>query len=345
MIPGRKRSKQLNIGAPDGFTPCRPEVKRLVECSMASVTGEGVFAIISTWNDADIIRENIQNCFREGVDAVFVLDNASQDDSVSVAKAAGARSVQVYQTEFYDDDLRIRLENEIAERIAKEHGDCWIVSLDADEFIHGLKGDTLADVLRSLPLEYRTVGSYCVDLYPESRESHVPGVHPGISMPHGILRKGVFCSRSHWKHSAIRYMNGVFDLSQTRGNHHPATQTAQIIFEPAFDLPILHAPFRNYDHMRWRLSQLCDPSLGVSGIARSAGDDEVTGSMGARRRWQSLENVYAQRWDQVEIPHCHILYGRPVTGVCLYPWKKFYPGLDLCSSSGSTLTILDPPTT
>jgi hypothetical protein len=344
MVPGRKHSRQLNSGAPDGFVHCKPDVKRLVECSMDYSGLDKVFAIISTWNDSDIIAENVQNCLREGVDGVYILDNASSDDSVVVAMSAGACFSHIYSTEFYDDDLRIRLENEIAERIVKENGDCWIVSLDADEFIHGLKGDTLAETLRSLPLDYRTVGSYCVDLYPESKEAHVPGVHPGISMPRGSLRKGVFCSRSHWKHSAIRYSNGVFDLAQIRGNHFPASKGKCQIFEPAFDLPMLHAPFRNYGHMRWRLSQLCDPSVGVNGVARSAGDDEVTGSMGASKRWQSLENVYAQRWDQVEIPHCHMLYGRPVTGVCLYPWKKFYQGLDLCNSSGSTLTILDPPT-
>lgn len=328
VIPCVRRHKQLNGGAPLGWRMKKVETLR----SPALNQGKNfrLIGIISTWNDADIVVANVKNCFRQGFDKVLILDNMSSDGSVSVSRSAGARIAEVYKTQFYDDDLRILKENEIARReVESTDGAIWIVSLDADEFVHGSEGRTVKDSLGLVPDGARTVGSIAFDLYPESKNQYVIGEHPAKCIERGILRRGTFCSKYHWKHVAISYQGGVFDIAQTRGNHSPAAvRSIGTVFEPEFSLPIIHCPFRRYDESKSRLQKLCGKSASLGNLSRSAGDDQVTGGLGAIKRWKCLEDIYAGRWDQVEIPHCKMLFGRQVKGICLYPWRNTFP--DLC---------------
>jgi len=326
-FPGKDHNKKLNGGAPAGWVIKTPKIlQHELTSSPVSLVG-----IISTWFDGDIIEANVKNCFKQGFDRVLMLDNASHDKSVSRAVACGAQVGEVYETAFYDDDLRIAKENDIARQVAESSpNDVWVVSLDADEFVHGFGSLTVKESLCSLPQQVRTIGSYAVDLYPESPDAYKDGEHPGLCMPSGCFRKGIFCPATHWKHVAIRYSGGVFDIAQTRGNHVtavPSSRPAPV--ESCFSLPILHAPFRRYEDSRARLKRLCGKDKSLGNKPRSAGDDQVTGNMGAIKRWNCLEDVYAGRWDRVEIPHCRMLYGRDVTGICLYPWKNFFKDLTL----------------
>jgi hypothetical protein len=326
-VPGKDRHKKLNGGSPLGWVIKTPKIiQHELTSSPASLVG-----IISTWFDSDIIEANVKNCFKQGFDRVLILDNASHDKSVSRAVACGAQVGEVYETAFYDDDLRIAKENDIAKTaVESSSGDLWVVSLDADEFLHGFGGLTVKESLCSLPQQVRIIGSHAVDLYPESPDAYKIGEHPGICMPNGCLRKGVFCPNLHWKHVAIRYSNGLFDIAQTRGNHIPSvSKVSHAPSESCFSLPIIHAPFRRYEDSRARLKRLCGKDKSLGNKPRSAGDDQVTGNMGAIKRWNCLEDVYAGRWDRVEIPHCRMLYGREVTGICLYPWKNFFKDLTL----------------
>ena len=326
-VPGKDRNKKLNGGAPVGWVIKTPKtlVHELTEFPASLV------AIISTWFDGDIIEANVSNCFKQGFDRVLILDNASGDESVSRAVACGAEVGEIYETAVYDDDLRIAKENGLARQsVEGSAGDVWVVSLDADEFLHGFNGMTVKESLHSLPQQVQTIGSYAVDLYPESPDAYRIGEHPGTCMPSGCFRKGIFCPQTHWKHVAIRYSNGEFKIAQTRGNHItsvPSSSPAPV--ESCFSLPILHAPFRRYEDSKARLKRLCGKDKSLGNKPRSAGDDQVTGNMGAIKRWNCLEDVYAGRWDRVEIPHCRMLYGREVTGICLYPWKNFFQDLNL----------------
>lgn len=329
MIPGLLSHKKLNGGAPHQWKIVSPSLSK-DPCDLNSKIE--VIAIISTWFDADIIDANVINCFRQGCSRVLLLDNDSPDESVAIAVSAGAEVAEVYSTEFYDDDLRIQKENEIAREVMKVSGGSpmWILSLDADEFIHGHNGMTVAETLSLIPRTIRTVGSHAFDLYPTQKDQYVIGEHPGKHFHSGCLRIGTFCQKNHWKHAAIRY-DGLFDIAQTRGNHSPAVAHRSLnISEPeSVSLPILHAPFRRYDDSKRRLEALCGKNKSLQGKSRAFGDDQVTGNMGATKRWRSLEDVYEGRWDRVEIPHCKMLYGRQVTGISLYPWRDRFKGIDL----------------
>ena len=329
MIPGVHSHRKLNGGAPPEWKITSPSLSRDV-CSEKNAID--VVAIISTWFDADIIYANVRNCFLQGCSRVLLLDNDSPDESVKIAVSAGAEVAEVYSTEFYDDDLRIYRENEIARNVVKASSGkpTWILSLDADEFIHGHNGMTVAETLSLIPRSIRTVGSHAFDLYPTRKNPYVIGDHPAKHFESGCLRIGTFCEKNHWKHAAIQYEE-VFDIAQTRGNHSPAVPNKSVkLLEPeSLSLPILHAPFRRYEDSKRRLQALCGKNNLLQGKSRAYGDDQVTGNMGATKRWQSLEDVYAGRWDKVEIPHCKMLYGRQVTGVSLYPWRDRFKGIQL----------------
>lgn len=333
MKPGLKRSLELNRGAPDGWTPRN--------CSMVpSVyrddddTPPHLFAIISTWFDADIIEATVANCFAQGCERVYLLDNASPDDTVERAKKAGAVLAKSYKTEYYDEDLRIRLQNDIVRRVteATKAPDLWWFVLDADEFPGTPDGRPVREALRGLDHSFRTVGCDCIDLYPLSDDQYVPGTHPAECMTHGAWRRGgvrVWCQCSHWKHCTIRYLDGVYDFAHTRGNHTfavpPGSKLA--LHEPNCDLTFFHAPIRRKEDAYRRLEALC-------GSGRSKWDDEAINSNGAIKRWRCLDAVYSQRWSEVEVPHSQV-YGRDLKGIALYPWRKLLARPSEASPSAS----------
>lgn len=327
-MPGFARSRELNSGAPAGWKQCMP-----VTVGNPLVTEGppiGWSAVISTWNDADIVGANIRNCFDNGCSEVVILDNASDDFSVREAEFAGAVIGEVYETEFYDDDLRIRKQNLLVQsRVEKQASpDHWWAFLDADEFVVGRGGEPLIDTLQSVWSGCRTIGTNVVDLFPTDRE-YVRGDHPATCFDFGVRKKegrGVYCAEGHYKHVLLRYSGGRYDIAQTRGNHCPAVSGNTDLFEPAITLPMFHAPFRRKEDTFARLKKLCTKDRSLGGRHRSAGDDQVTGNNGAIKRWQSLEHVYAGRWDEVEIAHSQ-LYGRAVKGIALYPWRTIFPEL------------------
>jgi len=327
-IPGTKHSVALNSGSPKGWVKSTAVA---LAAAMQAPTDAPVYAIISTWFEADIIEASVKHCFANGCSRVLLLDNKSPDDTVAVAVAAGAEIGEIYETQFYDDDLRILKQNEIAKRLVAESGasDVWVVSLDADEFLTGLDGEPFATTLRRLPPGIRTAGSSCVDLYPTSPEQYVRGRHPATCMDSGVFRFArVFCHCKHWKHVPLRYTDGVFDIAQHRGNHWCAARDAGVaVAELAgLDMRLIHAPIRNRVDAEARLLALCgkDPKLG--GLRRCSGDDDVTGSNGGIKKWRSLDHIYHHRWNLVEYPHSQV-FGRSVVGIELYPWAVIYPEL------------------
>ncbi len=324
MNRGMIRSKQLNSGAPDSWS------RSLIQTSEKRITDarEVVLnAVISTWNDADIIGASVRNCFEQGCSRVFILDNASIDGSVAEAVKAGADAGEVYSTDVYDDDLRIRKQNKIIKDITEDQRshEMWWMALDADEFPCG-KGQTIVELVSKMDRQIRTVGSDAIDLYPTEGCLYEIGKHPAACFNYGINRRetaGVYCVRGHYKHVLFRLDDGVFDIAQTRGNHTLASRDKKPIFESRESMTLFHSPYRRYEETSARLKLLCG---GNSSTRRSKIDDHVTGDNGSIKRLKTLEHVYAGEWDRVEIPHTQ-LYGRPVVGIALYSWRVLAPGL------------------
>lgn len=318
--PGRKRNQELNGGVPKGWQRKTPSIRPAPEYACDAQ----LYAIISTWFDEDIIAAAIANCFDNGCDRVYVLDNDSPDDTEQEALRSGAHQVVSYTTEYYDDDLRITLQNDIIKRITEDerHKHLWWVVLDGDEFPLAPVGVPLKRHLQTLTTNIRVVGSNFIDLYPTSETQYVRGTHPALCFTHGVWRRGGiqrYCQCGHWKHSVLRYDDGKYDIALFRGNHgvalSPDCKTQ--LLEPHDGLVYFHAPLRNRDFAERRLTTLC-------GSGRDAWDVDVTNDNGAVRRWRSLEAIYEQHWHEVELPHTQV-FGRPVTGLALYEWRKLLP--------------------
>ena len=311
MTPGLRRNKELNCGAPQSYrlSPVITVPMNLVEPHEVVL-----YATISTWYDADIIEAAVKNCFWNGCDKVFLIDNASPDNTVEVATRAGAIVAHSYETEFYDDDLRMLLQNTFCKTQVESEKlpSVWWLNLDSDEFPCGRNGEPLKKTLSTLPRFCRTLGFNFVDLYPVKDEVYCPGRHPAEVMAWGMRRYGGVCRYgsgcNHWKHSILRYDNGVFDTYQHRGCHAPSQPTTMLpIHELKETFWMFHAPFREQETTFNRLKALCSNG-------RTTLDDQVTNSQGAIKRWQSLEAVYKGAWDKVDIPHTQ-MYGRAVKGV------------------------------
>lgn len=325
---GLANHRALNGGAPKGWRAVQP-----ISIEVKNDPGPvpALYAVVSTWNDADVVHATVRNCLDQGCSRVYILDNGSQDDTKLQATLAGCANIMVYETKFYDDDLRVTLQNQIVKSVTEKEKlpDLWWMVLDADEFPTGRGGRTVLQWLTGLPQKIRVVGSDFIDLYPTDCHHHCPDEHPASCMEMGMWRRGGihrYCQCGHWKHLLVRHLNGCVDLAHNRGNH---TVTAAAggaatigeerargghgVHEPQFDVPVFHAPIRGREATFARLRLLCD-------TGRCSWDDQVTGGNGAVKRWRSLEDVYAGRWDRVEIPHTQ-MYGRPVKGVALYPWK------------------------
>lgn len=323
MLHSPDYTKKMNGGAPQGW---RPGILNYMNSPLQTEKNAAVYAIISTWNDADIIGANVRNCLSNGIDRVFILDNASEDQTVDVALNCGAELCERYETEFYDDDLRMKKQNEFIARTVQGEGkkDHWFVALDADEFVTGYDGMPYAEMLRRTPREIRVHCADAFDLYPMSPDEYQIGLHPASCMAMGMKRsmsRGAF-----WKCPAVRYFDGNCDISKSRGNHLIMCRRDRTRINAASRQTwMFHAPIRREAEARWRLEKLCGKSNEQS-LARSSADDIATGNNGAIKRWHSLDNIFSHRWDLVEYPHS-ATYGRNVTGISLYPWRRVIPEL------------------
>lgn len=328
------RGRELNTGAFDGFIRVLPTVAEATLLETPVPTA--LYAVIGTWFEADVIEATVKNCLANGFSKVFIVDNASPDDTCAVAQAAGATIAQVYKTAFYDDDYRIRLMNEAMARVTAQEKlpSLWWAFLDADEFICGPGGMRLYDYLARLPAAFNTIGVRTVDLYPSVAPYYTSGLHPADCQELALHRRAArnaFCTMGHWKHLLFRTDAGRVDFSQSRGSHlpfirpQPGTKSpVQRLHEPPPGGVLFHAPFRSKEATGKRLEALCGKRRELGGQGRNAGDDMATGGNGAIKRWRSFDNVYAQRWDQVELPHCQ-QFGKNVVGISPLPWRVLLP--------------------
>jgi hypothetical protein len=323
--PLYQRSRDLNFGSPAGFLHS-PPARQAIDPRNPSGIPITLYAVIGTWFEADIIEATVRNCFVNGCSKVFIVDNASPDDTCAVAERAGAVIARTYQTDYYDEDYRLRIMNEVMQEATErdKHPCLWWLSLDADELPCGPHGEKVIDYLATIDANVNCIGANAIDLYPTEPPYYVPGKHPADCMDKGMWRRGWHwcCATHHWKHPLLRQDNGFYGLGQGRGSHQPFRHRNHgPAIEPHSEIVMFHAPLRSKEIAVARLNALCVKKPELGGNYRSVGDDHNTGGNGAIKRWRSLEHIYAGEWDRVELPHAQA-YGRNITGISLYPWRR-----------------------
>ena len=287
-----RRAWRRLSGRPPGYAigcqanPARPEI----------VADFRFFAVLGTWMEEDVVEATVRNAFAQGVEAVYLVDNASTDATVQRAVGAGATLAESFDTEVYEEHVRILLMNAVVARVSLASGaaHAWWLWLDADEFPEGPDGTTLRQYLASLDRRFRIVGSSYFNHFPTEKPEYLPGFHPADLQPMSeffVKDRPRFCPQPHWKHPLQRFdRSGPFVMSII-GFHGANTLAATPLLEPEGGIVTHHAQYREEAFTRARLERLC-------GEQRNDYNDSI-GNTEIQKRFESLDAVYAQRWSEV----------------------------------------------
>jgi hypothetical protein len=289
-----------------GVSPAKPE----------PLESFRLFAVLGTWMEEDIVEATVRNAFAQGVEAVYLVDNASADATVERAVAAGATLAESYVTEDYDERLRILFMNAVVARVsyASKADHVWWLWMDADEFPEGPAGMTIAEYLSTLDRRFRLVGSTYYNHYPAAKPESVPGFHPVDFQPlceQFVALRQRFCDQPHWKHPLQRFDRHDSFLMAIAGFHTAtlSSSSSDALLEPEGGIVTHHVPYRQEAATRARMELLCGAP------ARNAANNALDHRTIARR-FASLDAVYAQRWEQVN----NLRGQKPFLGVHPTPW-------------------------
>lgn len=256
-----------------------------------------VFAVLGTWMEADVVEATVKNAFTQGCERVFLLDNDSPDETVSVALNAGAELAGSFSTDKHEDGKRVRLMNEIVERVSLEDGSehIWWLWLDADEFPHGPRGLTIREYLAGLDRSFRIVGSRYLNHYPAGEPGYVTGFHPLDFQPLAEELTERRCWLWHRKHQLQRFDRSGPPVVSCSGFHTASSQERPLL-EPMDPIFVHHFPYRDREFTYRRNVAL----LGLDEQAPRGRYNEVDcPAMVARSL--SLEAVYEGDWPAVTL--------------------------------------------
>jgi glycosyltransferase involved in cell wall biosynthesis len=272
------------------------------------------FAVLGTWMEEDVVEATVRNALTQGVEEVFLVDNASTDATVERALAAGATLEESFDTAVYDERVRILLMNAVVARrsLASGADHVWWLWLDADEFPEGPDGSTILDFLRTLDRRFRVVGSTYYNHFPGHEPSYIPGFHPLDFQPLSeryVALQQRFCDQPHWKHPLQRFdRHGPFLLA-IDGFHTATLRTQDPVLEPTGGLVTHHVQYREEAATRARMALLC------GGVGRNDFNDSLNHRT-IKRRFDSLDAVYDHRWPEVN----NLTGQEPMLGVHPEPW-------------------------
>jgi glycosyltransferase involved in cell wall biosynthesis len=287
------------------------------------------FAVLGTWMEQDVVEATVRNAFAQGVEELYLVDNASTDATVERARSAGATLEESFDTAVYDERVRILLMNAVVARrsLASGADHVWWLWLDADEFPEGPDGMTIAQYLGTLDRRFRVVGSTYYNHFPTEEPYYIPGFHPLDFQPMGeryVALRQRFCDQPHWKHPLQRFdRHGPFLLA-IDGFHTGTLRTQDPVLEPTGGIVTHHVQYREEAATRARMDLLC------GGVGRNDFNDSLNHRT-IKRRFDSLDAVYDGRWSEVN----NLRGDEPLLGVHPEPWlgvasgRRWYTPTDL----------------
>jgi len=273
------------------------------------------FAVIKTWMDEDIVTATAKNAFAQGVEAVYLVDNASTDATVERALAAGAVLAESYETDVFEGRIPQVLMNAVVARVSLSCRSpyVWWLYLDTDEFPEGPDHMTLSEYLAGLDRRFRVVGSTYFNHVPAGKPEYIEGFHPIDFQPlceEFRPARHPPCHDGHWKHPLQRFDRDGLFIASDEGYHSATVRTHVPLLEPIGGIRTHHFQYREEQRTRAKLEMTCGP-----GSIRTALHQSI-GNAGFAKRRKSLDAVYAQRWDDVVgLPN-----SRSRTGFTPTPW-------------------------
>jgi hypothetical protein len=301
-----------------------PLIKRRVQPEPNPVDAQPLdtfrfFAVLGTWMEEDIVEATVRNAFAQGVEAVYVVDNASTDATVDRAVSAGATLAERFETDAHEEPVRNLLMNAAVARVSlsSDARHIWWLWLDADEFPEGPDGLTIAEYLRTLDRRFRIVGSTYYNHFPSTRPSYIPGFHPIDFQPlcePFWPEKARHCVQPHWKHPLQRFDRTDRFLLAGPGFHtgtiEPlAGHPREPLLEPTGGIVTHHVQYRQESFTRARLELLCSSDRTLR--------DHAVGNTQMQKRFRSLDAIYAQDWPRVD----NLRGEPPLLGVHPQPWS------------------------
>ena len=291
----------------------------------------GLYAIVVTWMEADVIEATVANALAQGCDRVLLVDNDSPDDTVVRAEAAGGELARSFSTPQLDELLKIRVLNETVAEVS-EAGDLdhiWWLWLDADEFVHGPGGATVRELVTGLDRRFRIVGSRYFNHFPKGAPESLPGLHPLDFQPLCQEKAGNLCAAGHRKHHLQRWDRSGPAITSGLGFH--AARADVTLVELAASTFTHHFPYRLEADTRARFDALCGRD--GSGRARvDPYDQQIRHNAGTvsdmSKRYRTLDHVYAGEWSEVENLRRH---GERM-GVEPEPWAALVDPADAASA-------------
>jgi glycosyltransferase involved in cell wall biosynthesis len=251
-------------------------------------------AILCVWNEEDIIESTVKHAFAQGCSHVYIIDNASTDRTVELAKKAGAILADSFESKYFDEIQKIAYLNTIVRNYNAQSDEdhIWWLYLDADEFPNIDCKIRLADFLASLDPSVRAVHGYLFEHLPTHPPYHVPGRHPADFMPLAVK------SRTS-KIPLLRYDKNTQHLYSGAGSH--TFDTCGKLALVAEDmLHIHHFNYRRPEHSLGRLKRLI--AKNADGTSRV---DKLDGYAKLRTRSPKARSEYHDRY-----AHAKSLYGR-----------------------------------
>jgi hypothetical protein len=104
-------------------------------------------------DEADVLKDNLDYHFAQGVDFAIVTDHGSTDGTPEILADYESRGlIRVLRTEGHEHHQSRRV-TRMARLAAVEHGADWVINNDADEFWWPAVGD-LSDVFAAIPDRY-----------------------------------------------------------------------------------------------------------------------------------------------------------------------------------------------
>lgn len=271
-----------------------------------------LYGLTSVWNEDDVVYATVRNLFLQGADKVFVIDDASDDDTVTEAEAAGA-------TIIHDDSDGVFLERRRNDRICQvideqtENAErpVWWIVVDADEFPRGPNGLTIRDFVRELPPRVETVGSRVLEHYPSRLSAPKPRFHPIDELPNAHWHNHPACPAGHWKHQML-LVRKPGELRFMPGRHTVAAPPdKKPVIESEQSLLMHHFPLRDRDRTERKLLL----SGSTSGRYTKSGDSFLMRRIDSRLR--VLDLSYQEQYHLAP----NSFPGEPTRGLPVRDWQ------------------------
>jgi len=205
-------------------------------------------------NEDDIIRDNIEYHFRNGVDYFIITDHHSKDSTLSIIEEYVQQGIAEVRVEQSEEHHQAQWVTDMARRAHEKHGADWVINNDADEFWVPKTGN---------------IKDFFKTINPNVYKLHVPRFDFFYQSIKGVKFYNAMLFREFIKKWTKCCHRGVPDIEVGIGNHDAESkslQEAQRSSEPTTDMVVFHYPVRTIERYKFKMIEGTTAILNTPGI-------------------------------------------------------------------------------